>query len=321
MKRRFDPSIDVSIVIPCYNEEENAEPIARAVIAALESTGASFELIFIDNDSSDSTVAIVKRLCAADARIKLIANSRNFGQMRSPTYGIYQAQGRAVIGMCADFQDPPALLPEFIERWRQGVPIVLGVRESEAGSARKSIARSIGYGLLDRFADYRVIPNATGFGLYDRKVVDVLAGMNEPEPFFRGMLVESGFRIETIPFARPMRAAGISKNNFSRLLDFYLSSLGSSSKRLLRLPFYFAAFAGLGAGACAVLAILAALFGSGFATPLGWIAFAELHFAILCGFLGMIGEQMRLVAERSRNAPLVIERERVNLPPLDGERP
>ncbi|KAH2816113.1 hypothetical protein KXV85_004420, partial [Aspergillus fumigatus] len=119
--------IDVSVVIPCYNEEMNAGPIAQAVIEQLEPLGLSFDIIFIDNHSTDNTVAIIKAMCQRDPRIRLIANTRNFGQMRSPTHGIYAARGRAVIGMCADFQDSPELLPHFVRRWQDGVDIVLGV--------------------------------------------------------------------------------------------------------------------------------------------------------------------------------------------------
>jgi len=122
---------DVSVVIPCRNEEDNARSIAAAVISQLEPLGVTFDIIFVDNQSNDRTVEIIRDMCASDPRIRLIINTRNFGQMRSPTHGIFAARGRAVIGMCADFQDPPTLLPQFIERWNAGIDIVLGVRESE----------------------------------------------------------------------------------------------------------------------------------------------------------------------------------------------
>ena len=305
---------EISVVIPCYHEEENAAAIAAAVIAVLEKADASFELIFIDNGSRDRTVPIIHDLCAADPRVKLIINTRNFGQMRSPTHGIYQARGRAVIAMCADFQDPPAMLEQFIARWRAGAKIVLAIRETERSALWTRIVRGVGYGFMARFADYAVIPNATGFGIYDREVVDCLARWNEPEPFFRGMLVESGYPIETIAFQRPQRAAGTSKNDFFRLLDFGLSGLSASSRKLLRLPFFLA----VPAMGLAILSFLAAACLAIAGHPVSgllWAAAFELQFGLLFLFLGLAGDQIRLMAERSRNMPLVIERERVNFTP------
>ncbi|WP_300396591.1 glycosyltransferase family 2 protein, partial [uncultured Sphingobium sp.] len=157
---------DISVVIPCYNEEDNAAAICAATVDQLEPLGVSFDIIFIDNDSTDRTVDIIRDICRRDPRVKLIVNSRNYGQMRSPTYGIYQARGRAVIGMCADFQDPPALIPHFVERWRAGVDIILGVRETEKTGPVLSVMRRLSYWLARNFGDYPVVPNATGFGLY-----------------------------------------------------------------------------------------------------------------------------------------------------------
>ena len=302
---------EVSVVIPCFNEEENAAAIAGAVAAELAALNADYEIIFIDNASTDATVERIMALCAADPRIKLIANNRNYGQMRSPTHGIYQTSGRGVIAMCADFQDPPALIGRFVTRWREGASIVLGVRASEKTSARLSLARKLAYGFLGQFADYQVIPGATGFGIYDRRVVDTLAQWNEPEPFFRGMLVESGFPIEIIPYDRPLRAAGRSKNNFATLFSFALSGLASSSRNLLRLPFHAAAgMLGL-AGFTVVGLIWAWIAGAG--VGLWLIALlVELSAVMTFIFLGLMGEQIRLIAERGRNTPLVVEKARVN---------
>ena len=316
MLERSSVAPDISVVIPCRNEEDNAEAIAAAVIAKVEQTGSTFDLIFIDNGSTDSTVAIIRKLCARDPRIKLIVNTRNFGQMRSPTHGILQAKGRAVISMCADFQDSPDLIPQFIERWRAGADIVLGVRESEHSSAMHRSFRKLCYGLQRKFGDYPIIPNATGFGLYDGRVVRSIAALNEPEPFFRGLLVETGYKIETIPYKRQSRAAGRSNNNFLSLLDFALSGLAGSSKGLLRVPLYVAFITGL--------LTLFGLFGAVFAALTGgsvqlWLLATALQaeFTLLFLFLGLIGVQVRLISDRTRGTPLVIERERVNFPDQD----
>lgn len=303
----------VSVVIPCRNEEENAAKIAAAVIAQMEQTGVSFDLIFIDNASEDRTVPILRDLCASDPRIRLIVNARNFGQMRSPTHAIFQAAGDAIINMCADFQDPPALLPEFVRRWQAGTDIVLGVRESEKSSLPLHLIRELSYWFAGKFGDYPVIRNATGFGLYDRKVVRQIAQLKEPEPFFRGMLVETGYGLETISYPRPPRAGGRSNNNFFALLDFMLSGLAGASKRMVRVPFYIGALT-MGAAALSFLVAAIILLGGG-SSASWWLAtLVEFNFALLFVFLGIVGDQIRLVSERTRQTPLVVERERVNFP-------
>ena len=303
----------VSVVIPCRNEEANAVPIAEAVIRQMEQADVTFDLIFIDNASEDRTVPLLRELCARDPRVRLIINARNFGQMRSPTHAIFQARGRAVINMCADFQDPPELLGRFVERWRAGVDIVLGVRRSERSSLALGTTRRLAYWFARNFGDYPVIPNATGFGLYDRKVVRAIAQLKEPEPFFRGMLVETGYTIETFSYPRPPRAGGRSNNNFFALLDFALSGLAGSSKKLVRVPFYFGVLM-LGGGGLALLAMLVALLLGRAVWPWFALGLFELHFGLLFLFLGLIGDQIRLISERTRQTPLVIERERVNFP-------
>lgn len=305
---------EVSVVIACRNEEENAEAIAAAVIEQLTTVTDSFDIIFIDNQSQDRTVEIIRAMSARDPRIRLIVNTRNYGQMRSPTHGIYQAGGKAVISMCADFQDSPALLPEFVRRWRDGVSIVLGVRESEKSGAVLSFMRSLSYSLQKRFGDYAIIPNATGFGIYDRRVVDAIRALNEPEPFFRGLLVETGYSIETIPFKRPLRAGGRSNNNFFTLLDFALNGLAGSSKKLLRAPLYVAFIIGLLTAVTLGGAVFALFTGNSVQL---WLlaAMIEGQFCLLFLFLGLLGTQVALISERTRNQPLVLERERINFPP------
>lgn len=305
---------EISVVIPCLNEEGNARPIYEAVRDELEKHTASFEIIFIDNDSSDNTRPIVRQICAEDGRVWAIFNTRNFGQMRSPTHAIYQSRGKAVVGMCADFQDPPALLGEFIKRWRDGAQIVLGVRRTERAGAVLSTARRMGYGFLERHADYPVVPGATGFGLYDRLVVDTLSAWREPEPFFRGMLIESGFTRELVPYDRPERLHGETKNNFGALMDFATSGLAGSSKGLLRRPILWS----LGFVALAMLLLLCGVVAAALGTlvwPLLILSVQVGLFAVNFLFMGLLGEQVRAIGERTREVPLVIEQERINYPP------
>lgn len=304
---------ELSIVIPCFNEVQNVAEICAEVTAEASRHAESHEIILIDNGSTDGTRTIMRNLCAADPRIRVIFNNRNYGQMRSPVYGIYQAEGRAVIGMCADFQDPPAMIGEFMGKWRGGAQVVLGQRRSEKASPLLRFSRWFGYRFLERFGDYPVIPGATGFGLFDREVVDTLAAWNEPEPFFRGMLVESGFELALIPFDRPQRAAGTSKNGVAALASFALSGLAGSAKSLLRLPLFLSVYIGLLALALLFAAPVALMIGGPVWTLLA-LALVFGIFAVLLLFLGLIGEQVRMLAERSRNVPLVIEQERINFP-------
>ncbi len=304
-----------SVVIPCRNEAENVVGMAAAVVAEMTAVGASFDLIFIDNASEDDTVALVRDLCANDPRIRLIVNTRNFGQMRSPTHAIFQARGTAIINMCCDFQDPPALLPQFVARWRSGASIVLGVRSTERSSLGLGLFRRFSYWFAQNFGDYPIIPNATGFGLYDAKVVRHIQRLNEPEPFFRGMLVETGFRTETIVYPRPPRAGGKSNNGFFQLLDFAMSSLAGASKRMVRVPFYIGIAMLFVAGLALLGVPVAAVLGQGnWVVGLGAVALIEAHTGLLFLFLGIVGDQVRLVSERTRQTPLVIEAERVNFP-------
>jgi dolichol-phosphate mannosyltransferase len=259
---------------------------------------------------------VVKAMCARDRRIRLIVNTRNFGQMRSPTHGIYQAKGRAVINMCADFQDPPALIPEFVRRWQHGAKIVLGVRRTEKSGPVLTAFRNMSYALQRKFGDYPIVPNATGFGLYDACVVRAVEALNEPEPFFRALLVETGYPIETIAFERPERAGGRTKNNFFSLLDFALSGLAGSSRGLLRVPLY----VGFVTLSVAFLSFIGALWTAFHGlSPLMWLfaGLLELQFGLLFMFFGLVGVQIRAISDRTRGTPLVIERERVNF--ADGE--
>ena len=215
--------------------------------------------------------------------------------------------------MCCDFQDPPALIGEMLRQWRAGAQIVMGQRRSEKSNPLYTLARKSGYAFLGRFADYPVLPGVTGFGLFDREVVDMLASWNEPEPFFRGMAVESGYRIALIPFDRPPRAGGTSSNGYWTLLNFALSSLAGSSKSLLRLPLILAIHLGL-------LTVILALVTAGRMIVVGYSPALMLTtlilglFSVLLLFIGLIADQLRLLVERSRNLPIVIEAERLNFP-------
>ena len=311
-----EPVPELSIVIPCFNEAPNVRAICEAVEREAGKAVASHEIVLIDNCSTDATRDIIRELCREKPQIRAIFNTRNYGQMRSPTHGIYQAHGAAVIGMCADFQDPPEMIGPFVERWRAGARIVLGQRRSEDAALPLTWMRRLGYALLASVADSPLIPGATGFGLYDRSVVDTLARWNEPEPFFRGMVVESGFRLEVLPVDRPARAAGESKNGLRSLLSFAVSGLSGAARSILRLPLLVSVLAGLMTLALLVGAGIALIAG-GPTLTLAWLALGSSAFTIIMLSLGLMAEQIRLLAERTRNVPLVIEEERINFPALE----
>jgi len=312
------PVPELSFAIPCYNEEANVVAMYEAVTAEAERNVASHEIIFIDNDSTDRTRELLREICARDSRVRAIFNNRNYGQMRSPTHAIFQAEGAAVIGMCCDFQDPPALIGEMVRQWRAGAQIVLGQRRSEKSSAILGLIRKTGYAFFNRFGDYPLIPGATGFGLYDREVVDMLASWNEPEPFFRGMLIESGYRLTVVPYDRPARIGGKTSNSFWTLLNFALSGIGGSAKSLLRLQLILAIYLSLFSLLLAIVtAIRFAVMGYSPLLLALTVVFGLFSVVLLC--LGIIGDQVRLLAERMRNVPLVVEAERLNFPPDRGQ--
>lgn len=310
---------EISFAIPCYNEEENVEAIYLAVTAEAEKHAASHEIIFIDNCSTDRTRHLLREICSLDSRVRVIFNNRNYGQMRSPTYAIYQAEGAAVIGMCCDFQDPPALIGEMIRQWRAGAQVVVGQRRTEKTGLILGLVRKAGYAFFRRFADYPLIPGVTGFGLYDRDVVDMLASWNEPEPFLRGMVVESGYRLAVLPFDRPQRVGGRTSNDFWTLLNFALSGIGGSAKSLLRLELISAIFVSFFAVLLALVTLIRFVVYGYSPVMLILTVFFGL-FSVTLLFLGLIGDQVRLLAERLRNVPLVIEEERINFP-SDRSRP
>ena len=305
--------IELSITIPCFNEEENVVAMYEAVTTEAEAHAKSHEIIFIDNASTDATRSLLRDLSTRDPRVRVILNNRNYGQMRSPTYAIYQAEGAAVMAMCCDFQDPPSLIGPMVAQWRAGAQIVMGQRRTEKGSLLLGMVRRSGYSLLGRFADYPIIPGATGFGLYDREVVDMMASWNEPEPFVRGMAVESGYRLALLPFDRPARAAGESSNGFWTLMNFALSGIAGSVKSLLRLPLILSIYFAMFAVGLAVVTVIRQIFFS-YSPVMIAVSIVTAMFATMLLFIGLIGDQLRLLVERSRNVPLVIEEERLNFP-------
>ena len=296
----------ISVLIPCYNEAENVGPISRAVTEILEKElpRYDYELVFIDNDSTDGTRDIIRGLCADNPRIKAILNARNFGQFNSPYYGMLQVTGDCVIEMVADFQDPVEMIPKYIHEWEKGYKIVIGIKTSSKENRLMYWLRSCYYKTIKKLSDVEQIEHFTGSGLYDREFIEVLRSLDDPTPFLRGIVAELGSR----------RRAGKTHNNFYRLYDAAMLSVTSYTKAGLRLATIFGSI-------CAVVSMIIALvylvmkliwwdrFPAGMAPMLIGMLFLG---SVQLFFIGFLGEYIMSINQRVMKRPLVIEEERIN---------
>jgi len=304
----------ISIVCPCFNEEGNIEELYQRVKAVMSPLDYEYELIFVDNASTDGTVNLIRELAAGDSHIKAICNTRNFGTVRSPTYGILQAQGDAVVCMASDLQDPPERIPEFTEKWETGFKIVIGVKTKSQESPLFYLLRTLYYRGLRSLSDVDLIEHFTGFGLYDQQVIQILRQMNDPYPYFRGLIADLGFPICRIPFTQSRRKRGISKNNFYTLYDMAMLGMTGYTKIPLRL----AAMAGFFASFVSFLIGLIYLIYK----LVFWYQFSLGSAPIVIGlfflgsvqlmFLGIVGEYIGAIYTQVMHRPLVIEKERIN---------
>lgn len=305
----------ISVVTACYNEEENVEALCLAVRKIFKRLPRyDYEHIFIDNCSGDRTVAILKGLARRDRRVKIIVNARNFGHIRSPFHAIIQAKGDAVISLVADFQDPPDLMLEFLRRWEAGSKIVVGVKEQSKESALFFLLRRAYYRLVTTLADIDLIENFTGFGLYDRRVIDVLKTLDDPYPYFRGLISDIGFKPSLVPYTQPLRRGGVTKNNLFTLYDLAMLGITSHSRTPLRL----ASLLGFGMAGLSLLAGLGylaykLLFWQNFQVG---VAPMVIGFFLISSvqliFIGMLGEYMGNIQTQVLKRPRVVEEERVN---------
>lgn len=306
----------VSIVSPCYNEEDNIDELyarARGVMAA-EAEKYDFEYIFIDNASTDGTVARLKHIAATDKRIKIIVNSRNFGHIRSPYWGILQSRGDATVYLASDLQDPPELIPQFLRAWEEGYQVVLAVKPVAQGNALVHWGRRLYYRALDRIADVPLTRDTTGFGLYGKAVLDKVREINDPYPYLRGLIDELGFRKFLIPFEQPRRLRGVTKNNFYALYDIAMLGFVSHSMVPLRLASILGFVLGIGSVLLAFLFLVAKLiwwrsFTVGIAPLIIGMFFM---FGVLLIFIGVLGEYIGAIHTYVKKRPIVVESERIN---------
>lgn len=318
----------ISVVTPCYNEEGNVVELhaqIRTVFAQLPQY--DYEHIFIDNASKDTTPQILRRLAAEDERVRVIFNNRNFGHVRSPYHGLLQARGDAVVILASDLQDPPALIPEFLQKWEEGFQIVVGQKAKSQESMAFFWVRKLYYRMVNQLAEVELLENVTGFGLYDQKALETFRQLDDVYPYARGIISELGFDTARIVYEQPARKRGLSKNNFYTLYDLAMLGVTTHSKVPLRL----AAMLGFVMALCSFLSGLGYLvyklirwqdFDAGIAPLVIGLFFIS---SVQLFFLGVIGEYIGFIHTQVLHRPLVVEKERLGFErapaasPGDGE--
>ena len=308
--RRF-----ISIVSGCYNEAGNVEELIARVTKLMETLPQyGYEQIVIDNASTDGTQEILRKLASKNPRLKVILNSRNFGHVRSPYHGMLQASGDAVIYLASDLQEPPELIPDFIKQWEQGAKAVVGIKSSSSESAIFFALRRLYYGLIEKLADTKTIQIFTGFGLYDRTIIDYCKKLGDPYPYFRGLIAEIGLPVEKIAYHQPLRKRGFTKNNFYTLYDLAMLGITNFSKVPLRL----ATMLGFLTAALSLLVALGyliykLLFWQNFAVGTAPMVIGLFFFAsVQLFFIGILGEYIGAIHTQVLRRPLVVEKERIN---------
>lgn len=308
----------ISILIPCYNEVDNVEPMSFAVVNVLEEALSQYdyEILFIDNCSTDGTREKLEQICEKNKKIKAIFNVTNFGQFNSPFYGMCQTTGDCTISMCCDFQDPVELIPRFVEEWEKGHKIVSGIKTSSRENPVIYFLRTVYYKVIRNMSNTQMIEHFTGFGLYDKTFINLLRELDDPIPFLRGIVAEYGHgfnRIE-IEYEQEKRRAGKTHNNFYSLYDAAMLSFTSYTKVGLRL----ATLLGfLSSGISLLIAFIYLIM-----KLVNWNNFQAGNTPLIIGvyvigslqlfFIGLLGEYILNINTRVIHRPLVVEEKRIN---------
>lgn len=305
----------ISIVSPCYNEINNIENFYNLLCITInELKEYDFEILFIDNCSTDGTQEKLKKLAQDDSKVKVILNSRNFGQVRSPYWGLLQSSGDATILIASDLQDPPHLIKILIEKWNNGWKVVLGQKNKSETNYLIHSLRKIYYKILKNISDMNVIENANGFGLYDKKIIEIIKEIRDPYPYLRGIVCEIGLPITTIEYIQKKRNSGNSKSNFFHLYDVAILGLINNTT----MPLRFISFVGLMLSSISFLVLFfliikKILYWNNNASEISIIlCFIAFLFGLLFCILGVIGEYISSIFTYVRNRPPVIERDRIN---------
>jgi len=304
----------ISIVTPCFNERDNVEELHERVRAAMSPLAYDYEHLYIDNHSTDGTIDALREIAAHDPKVKVIVNARNFGHIRSPYHGLLQGSGDAVIVIASDLQDPPEMIPEFIRRWEAGAKSVMAVKPSSDESRAMFSIRRLYYRFVGRISDVQLVPDATGAGLYDREVIEVLRNLHDPYPYFRGLIAEIGLPIDTVEFTQPKRKRGLTKNNFYTLYDMAMLGITNHSKVPLRLMAMLGFALSILGGATGFAYLVAKLvFWNSFQLGTAPVLIGVFLFGSLQMFMmGIIGEYLGAVLTHVRQLPHVVELERIN---------
>lgn len=306
----------ISILVPCFNEQENVVAMGKALTSLMQEqlSAYDYEIIFIDNDSTDGTRALLRQMCAQDRQIKAIFNARNFGQFNSPYYGLLQTTGDCTVMLCCDFQDPVELIPDFIRKWEEGAKIVAGIKTQSDENKSVRFLRSCYYKLIHKMSNVEQIEHFTGFGLYDKSFITVLRDLKDPTPFLRGIVAELGFRRVDVPYRQAKRRAGKTHNNWYTLFDAAMLSFTSYTKAGLR-------FATIGGAITALISFGVAIYYTVYKLT-HWERFNAGMVPLIIGvflfsgiqtfFIGFLGEYIMAINNRIMNRPLAIEEERIN---------
>ncbi|PKN34144.1 MAG: glycosyltransferase [Deltaproteobacteria bacterium HGW-Deltaproteobacteria-19] len=305
----------ITVITPCYNEEVNVQLVYETVREVFQAeTGYSYQHLFIDNASRDRTVTILREIAGKDQNVKVIVNARNFGHIRSPYHAMLQAKGDAIIFIVADLQDPPSMIHDFLRKWEQGFRIVIGVKSQSEESPLLFAIRKLYYRIVRSLAEVEQVSNFTGFGLYDRSLIEILRRIDDPYPYFRGLIADIGFERAEIEYTQKTRKRGITKNNFYTLYDLAMLGITNHSKVPLRL----ATMTGF---AVALMSLLVAfgyfvyklIFWDNFSVGIAPLVIGLFFFSsVQLFFIGIVGEYIGAIHTQVLKRPLVIEKERIN---------
>ena len=308
----------ISILIPCYNEVENVELMAMAVTNVINEalSNYDYEIVFIDNCSTDGTRDKLEEICAKNKKVKAIFNVTNFGQFNSPFHGMCQTTGDCTISMCCDFQDPVEMIPRLVEEWEKGHKVVSCIKTSSKESGILYFLRSCYYKLIKGMSSVRMIEHFTGFGLYDKTFISILRQLDDPIPFLRGIVAEyaSGFNMIEIEYTQARRRAGKTKNNFYSLYDAAMLSITSYTKVGLRIATLLGFLSSVVSPFIAMLYLILKL--------VNWYGFQAGYAPLIIGvfvigsiqlfFIGLLGEYILNINTRVIHRPLVVEEKRLN---------
>lgn len=306
----------ISIMIPCFNEEENVRQICCAVKQVMKTELAEydFEILFIDNHSEDKTREYIRELCSENKEVKAIFNAKNFGQFNSPYYGMCQTTGDCTVTMCCDFQDPVEMIPRLVEEWEYGYKIVCAIKTKSRENKIMRFLRTCYYKIIRKMSEVDQIEHFTGFGLYDKSFIQVLRKLDDPTPFLRGIVAELGYKRKDIPYEQQKRRAGKTHNNWFTLYDAAMLSFTSYTKAGLRIATLLGFFSAVMSMVIAsVYLILKLVYWERFAAGMAPVLLAVLFLgSVQLFFIGFMGEYILSINKRVMKRPLVIEEERIN---------